>query len=650
MRRSPVFLLITLIIMPVVLLAIQRSDISDQYKWKPEHIYPSIEKWEADVKTLGADLDQLAEFKGRFAGPEAKTPVKSLIEFNKLSEEVEKKLDRVGSYVSYSHDVDLGNQDWSGREQTLMDLYTEYGQKLAWTEPEMLQIPRDTLLKWVNENPDLKPYRKQYEDMYALQEHTLSEPEERILALSGRITGTAGNVFEKLTDVDMRYDSIRDEKGNMVEVTDAGWTSWRVHQDRRVREDYFKSVWAQYDKYGNTFAELMAANINKDIFGVKTRKYKSTLDRAMSRSFIPEAVYTNLVATTRANTAPFHKYDAIRKRILGVDHYRHWDYYVSLVPEDETRYTFEQGVAKVKEALQPLGAEYIQKISFALDPKNGWVDPFASQGKRGGAYSGSAYGVHSFMLYNFDYTKGLTLDDVSTIAHEVGHAMHTQFSEKNQPFPTRDYATFNAEVASTTNETLMAMKLLDEARAAYKKANGKNRAAAKQRLLYLLEQNINGVRDTYYRQVMFATWEWEAHQMGEKGEPMTKDSFSELYSNLLKEWHGPAAEYEAISGITWAQVPHFYRGYYVYAYATSYAAAVALAKDIRAEAKGDAKHKGATAKYLNYLKSGSSQHPIELLKAAGVDMTTPAPIESLISYFSSLVDELDKLTAPPKKK
>jgi len=228
------------------------------------------------------------------------------------------------------------------------------------------------------------------------------------------------------------------------------------------------------------------------------------------------------------------------------------------------------------------------------------------------------------------------------MAHEVGHSMHSLYSEKNQPWPTHEYATFNAEVASTTNETLMAMKLLDEARAAYKKAKGKD--AARQRLIYLLEQNINGVRDTYYRQVMFATWEWEAHQMGEKGEPMTKDSFSKLYSDLLKEWHGPAAEYEAISGIGWAQIPHFYRGYYVYAYATSYAAAVALAKDIRAESKGDKKHKGATAKYLNYLKSGSSKHPVDLLKDAGVDMTTPAPIESLISYFSSLIDELDKLT------
>jgi oligoendopeptidase F len=645
MRRSLCFLLLTAwIVLPGASSAIERSKIDKLYTWRTSDIYPNLEKWDADVKAVRADIDKLAQFKGKFAGPDAKDPLKSLIEFNKLSEEAEKKLDLVGSYVSYSHDVDLADQDWSGREQTLTDIYTDFGQKLAWEEPELLQIPRETMMKWVDQNPELQSYRKQYEDMYALQAHTLSEPEERILALSGKIIGTPGNVFEKFTDVDMRYDSIRDESGKLVEVSDAGWTSWRVHQDRRVREDYFKSVWAQYDKYGNTFAEIMAGQINKDMYLTDARHYKSTLDRAMSQSFIPEAVYTNLVATTRKNTEPLHKYDALRKRLLKVDHYRHWDYYVSLVPEDETRFKWEDAVAKVKDALQPLGAEYIKNISYALDAKNGWVDPFASQGKRGGAYSGSAYGIHPFMLFNFDYQKGLTLDDISAVAHEVGHSMHTMYSEKNQPFPTREYATFNAEVASTTNETLMAMKLLDEARANYKKAKGNARDAAKQRLIYLLEQNINGVRDTYYRQVMFATWEWEAHQMGEKGEPMTKESFSDLYSNLLKEWHGPAAEYEPISGITWAQIPHYYRGYYVYAYATSYAAAVALAKDIRAEANDDKKHKGATAKYLAYLKSGSSKHPVDLLKDAGVDMTTPAPIESLISYFSSLVDELDKLT------
>jgi oligoendopeptidase F len=517
-------------------------------------------------------------------------------------------------------------------------------QKLSWVDPELLQIPQETMMKYVDQNPELKPYRKEYEDMYLLQKHTLSEPEENILALAQNVTSTSGEVFGKLSDVDLDFGTIREGNGDTLDVSYSGWVSYRTSKDRQLREDYFNTVWKPYQHYGNTFAALMAANIKKDIFLAKARKYDNTLQRTLENTFIPEQVYTNLVSTTRAHTEPFHKYDVIRKRMLHLDHYRHWDYYVSLISAPEARYKWEDGVKLITDALQPLGKEYIQNITTALTPKNGWFDAFASAGKRSGAYSSSTYGIHPYMLFNFDYKQGLTQEDVSTVAHEVGHSMHSYYSEKNRPFPNRDYAIFNAEVASTTNEALFAMKLLDDARAAFKKANPQEKPAAKQKLIYLLEQNINAVRDTYYRQAMFATWEWEAHKMGETGKPLTKDSFNKLYLDLLKEFHGPAAEYEELSGVSWSMIPHFYRSYYVYTYATSYAAAVALAKDIRAEANGDPTKKGATARYLNYLKSGSSKHPVELLKDAGVDMTTPAPIESLITYFSSMVDELDKLS------
>jgi oligoendopeptidase F len=355
-------------------------------------------------------------------------------------------------------------------------------------------------------------------------------------------------------------------------------------------------------------------------------------------------VYENLVKTTRANLAPMHKYNEIRKRVLGVDHLRDWDYYVGLAAGEEKRYSWEQAVAMVADALTPLGTEYLKDIRYALDPHNGWVDAYANDGKRGGAYSASTYGVHPYMLYNFDYKKGLTLEDATTIAHEVGHSMHTWYSEKNQPYPNKDYVIFNAEVASTTNETLMAMKLLDQARKDYQKAKAEAKARAKQNLIALLEQNIDAGRGSFYRQVMFATWEWEAHKMGEADQPMTAESFSKLYENILKEWQGPTAEFEDVSWVSWATIPHFYRGYYVYTYATSYCAAVTLAQEIRAESLGDKKFTGTRDRYLTYLKSGSSKHPVELLKDAGVDMTTPAPIEATARYWSGLVDELDALT------
>jgi oligoendopeptidase F len=305
----------------------------------------------------------------------------------------------------------------------------------------------------------------------------------------------------------------------------------------------------------------------------------------------------------------------------------------------------------VLEALKPLGKQYIANITVALNSENGWVDVFAHNDKLSGAYSSGTYGVHPYMLFNFDYEKGLTYEDVSTVAHEVGHSMHTYNSEKQQPFSNKDYATFNAEVASTVNEAIMAFAMLDKAREEYNQAKKKDpkelsedTKVKKQKLIALLSQNIDNVRQTFYRQTMFATWEWEAHKMGEASTPLTKEAFCDLYGGLLKEYHGPVAEYEELSNYSWIYIPHFYYGYYVYTYATSYAASMALAKDIRAEYLGDKSKKGATERYLKYLGSGSSKHPVELLRDAGVDMATPGPILSLISQFSSWVDELYVLT------
>jgi oligoendopeptidase F len=626
-----------------------RASIKDDYKWKPEHIYASQADWEKDVAAIKANIDQLATFKGKFAGPNATNPAKDLIAYNKLMEETLGKFERASNYVDYHFHVDMGNTEWMGRGQEMETMGVAMGQKLSWVEPELLLIPEATLMKWVADNKDLQGYKKSYEDMYLLQAHTLSAPEEEILALSGNITGTTAEIYSQFTDVDMDYGTIQDEKGDTIHASYEAWVSYSSNKDRGVRERMFTAVWNQFKKYENTLAAIMAGNIKKDIYLAKARKYKSTLDRALSSTFIPADVYTNLVSTTEANTAPLHKYEAIRKRVLGLDHYKHWDYYVSLASGEEKRYTWEQGAAMVEDALKPLGKTYVEDITKALTAKNGWIDAYASKGKRGGAYSSSTYGIHPYMLFNFDYKNGLTQDDIGTIAHEVGHSMHTYYSEKNQPFPNKDYSMFNAEVASTTNETLMAMKFLDEARRDYKNAKGKDKEAAKNQLIYLLEQSIDAGRGSFFRQTQFAAWEMEAHKMGEEGKPLTAESFNKLYGDLLTKFYGPDLEYGELSASSWSTIPHFYRGYYVYVYATSYAAAVDLAQSIRAESLGDKSKKGSTERFLNYLRSGSSKHPVELLKDAGVDMTTPAPIKSCIDYWSKLVDELDGLTKPVKK-
>ena len=641
-RLCALLLLVLLGTLPA--LAVKRSEINDLYKWNPTHVYASEADWQKDMQGVTADLDKLAAFQGSFAGAKATNPAERLAAYVKLDESVMGRLERLDSYVGRNYDVDMGNSEWAGKEQQVNNLLVDYGQKISWLEPELLQIPRETLLGWVAQNKALAPYRKRYEDMYALAEHTLSGAEERILALAGNITGTTADIYSKMTNADLQFPWVVDDKGDSIKADYQAWSSYRTDKDRALREKIFKGVWTGYKTYETTLAALMAGNIKKDIFSAQARHYDNSLEEALAPTFVPTAVYENLVKTTRANLAPMHKYDAIRKRMLGVDHLQDWDYYVGLSSEVEKRYTWEQGVAMVTDALAPLGQDYVKDIRHALDPKSGWVDAYTSDGKRGGAYSASTYGVHPYMLYNFDYKKGLALDDVSTIAHEVGHSMHTWYSEKNQPFPNKDYVIFNAEVASTTNETLMAMKMLDLARKTYKSAKGEAKAKAKQELIDLLGQNIDAGRGTFYRQVMFATWEWEAHKLGEANQPMTAESFNKLYGDVLKEWQGPTAEYEELSFVAWATIPHFYRDYYVYTYATSYAAAVALAQGIRAETQGDAKFKGARDRFLTYLKSGSSKHPVELLKDAGVDMTTPAPIEAFVQYWSGLIDEFDTLT------
>jgi oligoendopeptidase F len=623
----------------MTLLALDRSEIPDKYKWRPDHIYTGMDEWEKDFEWVKSQLDVMAGFKGTFAGENATNPAQSLIDFNALSEKIEVKFEHLFLYVMYNYHVNMGVTEWAGRQQQMQMLGISYSQKLAWVEPELLLIPQETMNGYITANPEMKDYQKSYDDMYLQQEHVLSEAEEAVIAASYNVTGTASDVFSKLTDVDMTFGFVIDDDGDSIEVTDSGWNSWRIEKNRRIREEYFKTLWTGYENFANTLAALMNGNIKKNVYFSTVRKYDNTLQAALSGNFIPEDVYINLVNTTRNNLAPLHKYNEIRKRVLGVDHYRHWDYYVSLAEAEETRYTWEEGVDLITAALKPMGKQYIKDISYGLNPESGWIDAYASENKRGGAYSSGAYGVHPFMLYNFDYEKGITMDGVGTIAHEIGHAMHSYYSEAEQPFPNKDYAIFNAEVASTLNQAIFAQKRIADARKAYKKAKkGAKKEAAKQQLIALLDSEISSIRTTFYRQTMFATWEWEANKMGESGQPLTKDTLSKLYYDILSEWHGPAAEYEELSGMSWARIPHFYRGYYVYSYATSYAAAVAMATDVMN------KEKGATDRCLNYLKSGSSRHPVELLQDAGVDMATPAPIEALVAYFSSMVDELDELT------
>ncbi|RPH92414.1 hypothetical protein EHM69_12825, partial [candidate division KSB1 bacterium] len=633
MHRNRWFLLLTSLILVAVLcvsaFAIDRAAIPEKYKWKTFYIYPSNEAWQAGIDSVHVWLTKLEAYKGTLAQRSGTKNEPNLASFTTLQERAGVELSRVLWHAYYNFQVDMADQVWTGRRDQSFALWSEFYERIAWLEPELLQIPKDTLLAWAAAYPALKPYQLQYADMFALRAHSLTEPEERILALASDMAGNANEIFTRMTSVDMDFPFITDEKGDSIQANFSGWREGlRSHPDRAFRERYFKALYGRYKTFSNTFAATITAQYKTDVFYARARKFDNTLQANLSPTFVPEEVYTNLIQTTRANLAPFQKYEAIRKRVLGLEHYKMWDSHVSLASAIDKRSTWEEAAAIVAESVKPLGPQFAAEVRRVLDPNNRFVDPFTSPGKITGAWSHNSVDEPACMIFNFDYEKGLTADGVTTIAHEVGHTMHANYTKQAQPISLRGDVSLTSEVPSTTGEALLNMKLLDDARAEYKRANGVAKEAARQKLIYLLDQMLMNGRDAFFREVMFAEWELKAHQMAENNESITQEGLTALYAGLLKDYYGPVLESDELTDIFWAVLPHFYLGYYVYSYAVGDVAATALATGIRAEYAGDKTQHGTTERYLNYLKSGTSKHGIDLLKDAGVDFTTSAPIEA----------------------
>ncbi|MEK9136724.1 MAG: M3 family metallopeptidase, partial [Bacteroidota bacterium] len=554
-------------------------------------------------------------------------------------------------YAELNHWVAVDDSACWSRNQLATDLMAYAGEKLAWEKPELLKIPQDTLLTWTETYPELKPYQQRYGNMFALQAHTLSEPEERILSLAFGITGSVDvnsamqDIAETFANADMDFPAIVDEKGDSVRPSYGSWRDvWRTSPNRRVREDCARTVFGKYNTYGNTLAGLLALQCKKDVFLAQARHYNTTLQAALAPLFIPEGVYLNLIKGVRAGLEPLHKYEAIRKRVLLPEHYTLWHDFVSLGSAgDEKGKTWEESAAIVVEALKPLGEQYGRDLAKVLDPQSGQVDVFTSHSKLAGAACYTTSGAPGYMRFNVNYEKGLLFDNVSGVAHEAGHCLNSKYTELNQPLPLRDWNTLTNETPSSINEAFLVMKLIADARTEYRQAAGKEEEDARQRLIYLIDSWLIWCRDIY-RLTMFAEWELRAHKLAEEGPPITKQNLSQLWSELTTEYYGSAMEQDELSNVFWAAYPHFYYGYYVYSYSVGGIASVVLAQNIRAEYQGDKAKRGSTERYLNFIKAGSTKHPVELLKDAGIDMTTSAPIEEFAKYFSELVDELDQLT------
>ncbi len=595
----------------------QRSEISKEYKWNLEDLYPSDQAWKDAKEKIASQFDEVEKFKGKLGN--SASELLACLEFNtKLS----KEFGRLASYASMKSDEDLRNSNNLSMKQELEQLATKYSSKAAFITPEIVEMSKEKIDSFIKEEPGLKIYKFPLYDALRRKEHTLSDKEEKILAETGLISGDPYSIYSVFSDAEAPFPTIKLSDGNEVTLTKAAYTMYRELKNRDDREAVFKSFFGMYDKFKGTFGADLYSNVKTDMFYARARKYDSSLQSALDPDNIPTAVYKALIENVNSNLDTFHRYLKLKKRMLKVDTLKYSDVYASAVEGVDLKYTYDEAKKLVLDALEPLGKDYTKVIEEAFD--NRWLDVYPTQGKRSGAYSnGSAYDVHPYVLLNFNGTY----EDVSTIAHELGHSMQSYYSNKTQPYPTADYSIFVAEVASTFNESLLIHKMLD----IIKDDNIR---------LSLLMNYLEGVRTTFFRQTQFAEFELAIHEKAEKGEPLTGDVLNQIYLDILKRYYGSdkgICQIDDLYSVEWAYIPHFYYNFYVYQYATSFAASTDLSQKVLA------KEDGALKKYIEFLSAGGSDYPIELLKNAGVDMTTPEPIKKTMDAMNHAMDEIEKI-------
>jgi oligoendopeptidase F len=496
-------------------------------------------------------------------------------------------------------------------------LLAETNAATSFIEPEILAMSAQDLAAFRKEQI-LAEYSFYFENLSRQKQHVLSPVEEEILSRSAEATQAAETVFNMLAHADMKFPDIAGEDGQNIALSEGRYRSLIMANDRRVRKDAFMGLFGTYNSFRNTFAATLTGNVKKNIFYARTRKYASTLESALSDGNIPASVYDNLITTINSNLAPLHRYISLKKKALQLDTIHMYDLYTPLAREVKFNIPYADGLKLVRDGLAPLGPEYMDILNKGLT--SGWIDVYENKGKQTGAYCWGVYGVHPFVLLNYNDR----LEDVSTLAHEMGHAIHSHYSQATQPYATSQYTIFTAEVASTTNEILLNDYLLKT-------------TTDKQKKLYLINQYLEMVRATVYRQTMFAEFERDIYAKAEDGETLTADLLDEMWHGLNVKYYGPDIAVDTEIDIEWARIPHFYWSFYVYQYVTGYAAATTLADKMLSE------DKDAQQCYISFLQSGGSDYPINILKKAGVDMSTPQPVELTIRKFSSMLDELEKI-------
>ena len=592
---------------------LKRSEVKEENTWKLSDMYETNEAWEADLKKIDELASELEQMEGTVTAS-----AKNLLKVCNTMAKMDQKIELAYNYAERLSDQDTKDTTHQAMVQKIMMLYAGISSRLAFIDPEILETKEEVLESYYKEENQLEFYRKWVEEIQRLKPHRLTADQEKLLALASEVCQNPEQTFSMFNNADIQFPEILDENGEKVRISHGRFVRLLESADRRVRKDTFEQYYKTYAQFINTAASIYSGQVKQQIFRARARKYNSTLEAAVDANNVSPKVYENLVKTVNANMDKMHRYVSLRKKCLGVDELHMYDIYTPMIPDAAKKISFEEAKKTVLKALAPLGEDYVNKVKEGFE--NRWIDVYENEGKRSGAYSAGAYGTHPFVLLNYNES----LDDMFTLAHEMGHAMHSYYSNETQPYIYSQYKIFVAEVASTCNEVLLMEYLL------------KNTTDKKERA-YLLNHYLDSFKGTVYRQTQFAEYEMLTNKMAEDGESLTAETLNQAYLELNKKYYGPDMVSDDEIALEWARIPHFYYNFYVYQYATGFSSAVAIAHNIL---KNGAP---AVEQYKKFLSGGCSMAPVELLKIAGVNLEEPTAIQDALNVFGDILSEMEAL-------
>lgn len=590
-----------------------RNEVSDELKWDLSRVFKNDQEWEQEYKQVAQEIKNLSKFKGTLAksGKELYEGITEILAINR-------RLEKVYVYATMSSDVDTSNTHYLGFVVKAQSLANQMSAAIAFVDPEILSIPAKTLTKFMQDEPRLENYRHRLEQITQKRPHTLPANEEKIIADAGDAMGTSANTFNVLTNSDMEYGYVQDEDGEMVQLSDGLYSLLIQSQDRNVRKNVFDVMYASYGQFKNSLASTLSGEVKAHNFNARVHKYNSAREAALSENSVPTAVYDTLIKEVNSHLDLLHRYVSLRKKILGLKDLQMYDMYVPLTGKPVLSYNFNEAKEEARKALAPLGEDYLKHVDYIFN--NRVIDVVESQNKVTGAYSGGAYDTDPYELLNWEDN----LDSLYTLVHETGHSVHSWYTRNTQPYVYGDYPIFVAEIASTTNENILTEYFLD------KITDPKTRA-------FVLNHYLDSFKGTLFRQTQFAEFEQFIHEADANGQPLTADVLDEFYGDLNQRYYGDSVEPGGEIAMEWSRIPHFYYNFYVYQYATGFAAATALANKV---VHGTDKERDA---YINFLKSGSSDYPTEIMKRAGVDMTKADYLRDTFDTFEKRLNEFEKI-------